>query len=56
MRSEEQKAQPQPNDLPDLADLPMPTSADASHVADRVKGGVTSPRDPASGLPTGKRG
>ncbi len=23
--------------------------------ADRVKGGVASPRDPASGLPTGKR-
>lgn len=41
----------------ELADLPAPSSVDASKDADKIKGGadVISPRDPASGLPTGKR-
>lgn len=41
----------------ELVDLPKLTSADASKDADKVKGGaeIVSPRDPASGLPTGKR-
>jgi len=41
----------------ELVDLPKPNARDATKDADKVKGGaeVISPRDPASGLPTGKR-
>ncbi|MGH7620638.1 MAG: hypothetical protein ACREPM_25785 [Gemmatimonadaceae bacterium] len=54
MRPDDQKPAEQPVDL---RDLPPRDAADASKDADRVKGGadVVSPRDAASGLPTGKR-
>jgi hypothetical protein len=64
MRPEE----PNRDRLPNVADLPNLNAVDASDTADNVKGGATdiaaalgsaaqaiTPRDPATGLPTGKR-
>jgi hypothetical protein len=45
-------------ELAELADLPPRDGVDASDSTKTVKGGtdkIISPRDPASGLPTGKR-
>jgi hypothetical protein len=51
MSPENQKREPQPVDR---NNPPERTSVDPS-TADKVRGGDTSPRDPATGLPTGKR-
>jgi hypothetical protein len=54
MPNEDKNTQPQPVEI---TDLPPKNTVDGSKVADQVKGGadVVSPRDPATGLPTGKR-
>jgi hypothetical protein len=52
MSPDNQKRESQPVALTDLS---QPTTVDSS-TADKVKGGdIASPRDPATGLPTGKR-
>jgi len=54
MRPDDSRQQEQSIELPDL---PARNEVDASKDAAKIKGGadVISPRDPASGLPTGKR-
>ena len=54
MRDEDKNTQQQPVEI---SDLPPKDTVDGSKAAEQVKGGAdtVSPRDPATGLPTGKR-